>query len=232
MLKFFLITPVLLAGADPASIVCRLQQGNQAHAAGRQSVADVTPRRRAALVAAQHPHTVVLTCADSRVPPEYIFNEGLGALFVVRVAGGVADPVTVGSIEYGLEHLHAPLLVVLGHTRCGAVKAAMETPAHGSPGANLESILSRIRPGIPKGAGHKDPWTAAVYGSVEQTMEDLFRISRIIPELNHGGEIGVIGAVYDIETGKAVFSGMLPRAPHQPLVEWKTPTVCYVRATS
>src|SRR5690349_17590945 len=89
------------AKRGPRDVLWRLRQGNIAYVAGRQSVAQVTPARRVSLVAAQRPHAVVLTCADSRVPPEYIFNEGLGALFVVRVAGAVADPVTVGSVEYG-----------------------------------------------------------------------------------------------------------------------------------
>lgn len=208
------------AGAkrSPRDILWRLRQGNIAYVAGRQSVAQVTPARRRSLVAAQHPLAVVLTCADSRVPPEYIFNEGLGSLFVVRVAGAVADPVTVGSVEYGVEHLHAPLVVVMGHTRCGAVKAALDTPAPSGapagPGANIESILSLIRPGIPKGT-HDDPWAAAVYGGVEQTIADLFRISKIVPEKNASAEIGVIGAVYEIETGKVKFSEMFKKEEGQ-----------------
>jgi carbonic anhydrase len=221
------------AGAkrSPREILWRLRRGNLAYVAGKQSVAQVTPSRRAALVAAQHPHAVILTCADSRVPPEYIFDEGLGALFVIRVAGGVADPVTVGSVEYGVEHLKAPLIVVMGHTRCGAVKAAIDTPAPTGvptgPGVNIESILSLIRPGIPKGAPHADPWTTAVYGGVEQTMADLLRVSKIIPEMSKAGEVGVIGAVYEIETGKVAFSEMLTadKVEHASetarLVEWR-----------
>jgi len=222
------------AGAKrgPRDILWRLRQGNIAYVAGKRGAAQVTPARRASLVAGQHPHAVVLTCADSRVPPEYIFNEGLGSLFVVRVAGGVADPVTVGSVEYGVEHLHAPLIVVMGHTRCGAVKAAIDTPAPAGvpagPGANIESILSLIRPGIARGANHGDPWTAAVYGGVEQAISDLFRISRIVPEMSESEEIGVIGAVYEIETGKVKFSEMYTKdkvrhaSETARALEWKT----------
>ena len=211
----------------PRDILWRLRQGNQAYAAGRQNVSQVTPARRNALVAGQHPHAVVLTCADSRVPPEYIFNEGLGALFVVRVAGAVADPASVGSVEYGVEHLHVPLVVVMGHTRCGAVKAALDTPAPAvppsGPEANLESILALIRPGIPKGVKRPDAWSSAVYGGVTQTVQDLFRVSRIVPEMAKAGEIGVVGAVYELESGKVVFSEM-PAAGESvapPTVEWK-----------
>ena len=193
----------------PREVLLRLRQGNLSYVAGRQDVSQVTAARRAALAAAQQPHAVVLTCSDSRVPPEYIFNEGLGALFVIRVAGAVADPVTVGSVEYGVEHLHAPLIVVMGHTRCGAVKAAIETPAPAGPGANLESILSLIRPGLNKAATHGDAWTTGVYGSVEQTVEDLMRNSKVVPGMGRAGEIGVVGAVYDIESGKVSFSEML-----------------------
>ena len=151
---------------------------------------------------------------------------------MIRVAGAVADPETVGSVEYGVEHLHAPLIVVMGHTRCGAVKAAIETPAPAGtpegPGTNLESILSLIRPGLQKGATHNDTWTTAVYGGVEQTVENLFRTSKIVPEMGKAGKIGVIGAVYDIETGKVSFSEMLKRdnmehaRENARWVEWKT----------
>ena len=147
---------------------------------------------------------------------------------------------TVGSLEYGVEHLHAPLIVVMGHTRCGAVKAAIDTPAPtgspAGPGVNVESILSLIRPGLSKGETHNDPWTAAIYGGVEQTVEDLFRISRIIPEMSKAGEIGVVGAVYEIESGKVTFSKMLKpgNGEHDNqgvrLVDWKTaPTVASTR---
>jgi carbonic anhydrase len=222
-------------------VLWRLRQGNNAHVKGKQSVAQVTPARRASLVAAQQPHAVILTCADSRVPPEYIFNEGLGALFVIRVAGGVADPATVGSVEYAVEHLHSPLVVVMGHTHCGAVKAAMETPAPAippkGPGSSLENILALIRPGIPKLPSKGDAWTSAVYGSVEETVKDLFRASTIVPEMNKAGEIGVIGAVYELETGKVVFSDMIApgmtesagEAAHP--VVWKTaPQVASARS--
>jgi carbonic anhydrase len=183
------------------------------------------------VIAGQHPHTVVLTCADSRVPPEHIFNEGIGSLFVVRVAGVVADPVVVGSVEYGVEHLHAPLVVVMGHTRCGAVKAALDAPLPpppGGPGINIESILSMIRPGIPKGDAHGDLWTNAVYGSVEQSVDDLLARSKILPEAGKAGHVGLVGAVYELESGRVVFSDMVPwegaeSATHGPLVHWAKP---------
>jgi carbonic anhydrase len=213
------LSPVFASEAEhgqkklgPRDVLWRLRQGNQAYAAGRLKVGAATPARRNALVAGQHPHAVILTCADSRVPPEYIFQEGLGNLFVVRVAGVVADPVVVGSVEYAAEHLHTPLIVVMGHTKCGAVKAAIETPAPktpGGPGANIESILALLRPGLPKGVPQSDPWRTAVYGGVEQSVNDLHRLSKLIPEMEKEGHVGVVGAVYELESGKVVFSDVV-----------------------
>lgn len=198
----------------PRDVLWRLRQGNQAYVAGRVKSGVASPARRASLVSAQHPHAVVLTCADSRVPPEYIFEEGLGSLFVVRVAGLVADPVVVGSVEYAAEHLHTPLIVVMGHTRCGAVKAALETPAPPAkvqgPGANIEAILALLRPGIPKGEPQGDPWRTAVFGGVEQSVEDMMKLSALLPEMEKAGHVGVVGAVYELESGKVIFSDMLP----------------------
>jgi carbonic anhydrase len=198
----------------PREALWRLRQGNQAYVAGRGGAA-VPPARRSALVAGQHPYAVVMTCADSRVPPEYIFHEGLGNLFVVRVAGVVADAVVTGSVEYAVEHLHTPLVVVMGHTRCGAVKAAMESraPAAGAPPgpeANLEAILSLLRPGFHRSDPQSDPWRTAVFGGVEQSIADLLRLSRILPEMEKAGHVGIVGAVYELETGKVAFSDMLP----------------------
>jgi carbonic anhydrase len=219
----------------PKDVLWRLRQRNKSFVAGHLSSEGSTPAKRTALVAGQHPHAVILTCADSRVPPEVIFNEGLGRLFVVRVAGVVADPVVVASVEYAAEHLHAPLIVVMGHTRCGAVKAAIDTPSPvpaDSPEANIESILERLRPGIPKLDAAADIWKAAVYGGVERSVEDLLHTSKMLPEMGKAGHIGVVGAVYELETGRVVFSNMVsfegPEAVthNGNLLEWQqTPQV-------
>ncbi len=102
---------------------------------------------RPELAEGQHPYAIVLACADSRVAPELIFDESLGKLFVVRVAGNVADPVVLGSIEYAVEHLHANLLMVLGHENCGAVKA---TIGGGAFPPNIEALIKRITPAVDK----------------------------------------------------------------------------------
>ncbi len=101
-------------------------------------------RRRALLAKGQHPHAVILSCADSRVAPELLFDQGLGDLFVLRVAGNISDPFVLGSIEYAVEHLHAPLIVVLGHESCGAVAAALTKVDF--PG-NLGTLIKEVHVG-------------------------------------------------------------------------------------
>jgi len=214
---------------SPRDVLWHLRKGNQAFVAGRLTPAKAAPARRAAVVAGQQPYAVVVTCADSRVPPEHIFNEGIGDLFVVRVAGVVADPVVVGSMEYAAEHLHTPLIVVLGHTRCGAVKAAMESKAREhaeGPGANIEDILARLRPGLAKSDPRGDPWTTAVYGGLEQSVADILKLSKILPEMAHEGHLGLIAGVYELETGKVVFSEMVAAGGHEAAgrhVHWTAP---------
>ena len=121
------------------------------------------------------------------------------------MAGAVSEPATLGSLEYAAEHLHVPLLIVMGHTSCGAVKAAMDskTPAQ-SP--NLESILSAIRPALPYAYQDRDSWSSAVYASVEQTVSDVLRNSALLDRMTRAGLVTIAGAVYDIQNGRVHFS--------------------------
>src|SRR2546421_4904043 len=114
------------APPTPAAALKLLKQGNERFTQGKLAARDIGASRRAALAKGQHPFAVVLTCADSRVAPELVFDQGLGDIFVLRVAGNIADRSVIGSIEYAVEHLHTPLIVVLGHESCGAVQAALE----------------------------------------------------------------------------------------------------------
>ena len=102
--------------------------------------------KRKELTKGQKPFAIVITCSDSRVPPELLFDQGLGDIFVVRVAGNVVDPIALGSIEYGAEHLNSPLLFILGHTKCGAVGATLE--AKGKPEGNIGAIVKKIQPAV------------------------------------------------------------------------------------
>jgi len=110
----------------------KLMDGNQHFVSGQPAQKDIGAVRRAELVKGQSPSAVVLSCSDSRVPPELLFDQGLGDIFVIRVAGNVADPVALGSIEYAVEHIHVPLIIVMGHDRCGAVTATIATFAPGA----------------------------------------------------------------------------------------------------
>ena len=204
-----------VAGAqapDPRQALERLRAGNLRYVAGEFDASRFNAAARAAVAGGQHPFATVLTCADSRVPPEAIFSQGLGDLFVVRVAGAVPDQAVLGSIEYAAEHLNVPLVVVMGHLACGAVKSAMESatphtpdPAH----ANPERILSAIRPSLtnlPAAAENpKDRWEKAVYASVSRNLEDALRLSPVLKEFSLSGKVLVVGAVYNLETGKVDF---------------------------
>ena len=134
------------AAPGPADSLARLKAGNARFVSDPQEALPIDAARRAALVQGQAPFATVLSCSDSRVPPEVVFHTGLGDLFVVRAAGEVTDRSILASMEYAAEHLHVPLIVVMGHEMCGAVKAAIETPAGKSLGPNLDYMLKAIRP--------------------------------------------------------------------------------------
>jgi carbonic anhydrase len=129
----------------PDQALARLMDGNKRYSQSKEQHPDETLARRRELENAQHPFAVILSCADSRVPPELIFDQGLGDLFVIRVAGNIAADDDLGSIEYAVEHLHTKLIVVLGHEKCGAVSAAVE--GANAPG-HLNSLLSAIQPSV------------------------------------------------------------------------------------
>ena len=148
------------------------------------------------------PFAVIVTCSDSRVPPELIFDQALGDIFVVRVAGNVIDPVTLGSVEYAAEHLHAPLVVVMGHTECGAVSAAVEG---GEAPGDIAAIVRRIEPAVALakagGATGADLAAKSVLLNVELQTKAVEH-SKILEELVHEGKLGIVGAEYDIRSGE------------------------------
>jgi carbonic anhydrase len=161
-------------------------------------------KRRAELTKSQHPFAIIVSCSDSRVPPEIVFDQGLGDLFVLRVAGNVINDESVGSIEYAVDHLAVRLIVVLGHQRCGAVKAAKETVAAKAkaPG-HIESLVKAIRPAV----------EATVNGNLEATMEAnvknvvqaLRSSAPILKTKVDSGEVQVIGGYYSLDTGAVTF---------------------------
>ena len=161
-------------------------------------------KRRAELTKSQHPFATIVSCSDSRVPPELVFDEGLGDLFVVRVAGNVIDDHALGSIEYSVDHLAVRLIVVLGHQRCGAVKAAKEIiAAKGEAPSHIESLVKAIRPAVDATVnGNLEATTEANVKNVAQALRSSTPILK--PKVD-SGEVRVIGANYSLDTGTVSF---------------------------
>jgi len=193
-----------------ADALQRLREGNLRFVNAECSHLDsLNEARRAELVDGQNPFAVILACSDSRVPVELIFDQGLGDLFVIRVVGNIVAPSQVGSIEYAASRLGTRLVVVLGHSNCGAVDATLTELAteqsHRSP--NLRSIVDRIRPAVEPLLGAPEGLTLpkAVLANVRHSVEHLRHGSEILENLIDDGELTVIGAKYWIETGEVRF---------------------------
>ena len=191
----------------------RLKEGNRRFVAGRRRSGAVSPNRRMRLTDGQNPFAAILGCSDSRVPAELVFDQGLGDLFVVRVAGNVAAPSQVGSVEFAADKFGIELVVVLGHTRCGAVEATLEELDHpaGNPSANLGAILNRIRPAVRSlpdmapDADHDTLARQAVRANVRAQVAVLTRGSEMLGRLVETGRLTVVGAEYDLATGEVEF---------------------------
>jgi carbonic anhydrase len=207
------------AAPTAADALARLKTGNATFVANPEAALPLDRARRSALVDGQAPFAAVLSCADSRVPPEIVFHTGLGDLFVVRSAGHVTDRSVLASLEYAAEHLRVPLVVVMGHESCGAVKAATETPASTSHGPNLDYMLKAIRPATSATtASDGSPrLRAAILRHVEDTINDVVDGSAALRHLGETGTITFVGAYYELSSGRAYFSepAMLP--PSAPL---------------
>jgi carbonic anhydrase len=187
--------------ADAA--VARLTAGNRRFASGAPTHPSQSSARRVETAQGQHPFAVILTCADSRVSPEILFDQGIGDLFVVRNAGNLLDDHILGSIEYAVEHLHTPLVVVLGHTQCGAVSAAV---AGGEAPGHIKSILASLAPAV--GLARKkpgDPVDNAVRIGAKLTAANLAQNEPILGELVKHGRIKVLAARYDLASGQVEF---------------------------
>jgi carbonic anhydrase len=182
-----------------------LKDGNARFVAGKARHPDQGLARVKELAAGQTPFAAVLGCADSRVPPELLFDQGFGDLFVVRVAGNVADPVDIGSVEYAAEHLGVPAIVILGHHGCGAVKATADAVAKGQKvEGNLGAIVAEIAPAVDQ-AGHvaarEGLVNDAVHANARRTAAALVERSPLIRELVEHGRLKIVPAVYDLDTG-------------------------------
>ena len=181
-----------------------LMQGNKRFIAGQHTLGKLIAAR-AELAGGQQPHVIILGCADSRVPPELLFDKNLGELFVVRAAGNVADSVALGSIEYAVTELHAGVLVVLGHENCGAVAAAVS--GEKMPSKNLASIVSKIAPAF--AAADSCPLggklnSSCIQLNVRQSAKDVLLNSPLLKAAVKEGKLTLIRAVYKLDTGEVV----------------------------
>ncbi|MFZ0928376.1 MAG: carbonic anhydrase [Syntrophobacteraceae bacterium] len=183
-----------------------LLDGNQRYRANQTTIRETsTPSIREALATGQKPFAIILSCSDSRVPPEIIFDKGLGEIFVVRVAGNIPDPIVLGSIEYAAEHFNCPLIMVLGHKRCGAVMAAVE--AQGHPHGNIGAIIKTITPAViqarkdARGAGESDLVESAIDNNIKLVAKSLTTQSHAIRSLVDAGRLKIVKAKYDLDDG-------------------------------
>ena len=179
----------------------RLQAGNDRFVADKLDGKLQDSSRRSELTGGQQPHTIVLSCADSRVVPEFAFDSGLGELFVVRVAGNIANSSSMASIEYAVAHVGSKVIIVLGHQSCGAVTAAM---AGGDNGANLNHLLGHIQPAVDS-CGPDADVNEVVKKNALHTALDLVANSTIIGDAASAGKVKIVPAYYNLDTGKVDF---------------------------
>ncbi|MET8331570.1 carbonic anhydrase [Streptomyces sp. NPDC005181] len=190
--------------ATPAAAFARLMDGNKRWVSGDLEHPDRDPDRRELVAQAQEPFGSILSCIDSRVPPELLFDTGLGDLYVMRTGGEAVGPVVTGSVEYGPMTSGTPLIVVLGHQRCGAIEAAYKSIRDGKPlPGNLEAIAKALRPAYEQAAreGGTDPVETMARAQVELTAADLRSNEDLAPLVGRGA-LAVVGAYYSLDTGK------------------------------
>ena len=187
--------PAASVSADTA--LAKLKEGNLRFATSEVSQSKPTAARRAETAQAQHPFAIIVACADSRSAPELVFDQNLGDLFVIRTAGNLVDDHALGSIEYAVAHLGARLIVVLGHARCGAVKAALESDH--APG-HIESLVRDIQPAVKAAKGKPgDPLSATVAENARQVAAQI-KAKAALGDL--AKEVRILFAIYDLDTGK------------------------------
>jgi carbonic anhydrase len=183
---------------DAEDALKKLKEGNARFISGKPSAKNL-PSQRQALVSGQKPYAIILTCSDSRVAPEHIFDAGLGEIFVIRNAGNISEPIALGSIEYAAEHLGSLLLLVMGHESCGAVKAACSSDS--APG-NIGAIVRDMQEAVKTGG--KDP-SKVVPENVKIVLRKIREKSGILSNLEKEGKLKIVGAVYSLASGEVSY---------------------------
>ncbi len=186
----------------PEQALRRLLAGNWRYVANKPTLNE-SSSRRIEVATDQKPFAMIFSCVDSRVPPELLFDQGLGNLFVIRTAGQVLDRAVLGSLEFGVAELHIPLLVVLGHEHCGAVKAAMEVLArYGDAEADIDFLVKALAPAVEAGKSTGgDAWDGAVRAQIALVVEKL-KHSPVLESAVEAGRLKIVGMWYNLETGR------------------------------
>jgi carbonic anhydrase len=201
------------APAPGESPLERLKSGNLHFAEDKPVHPHQSAARRAELLGAQKPFATVLSCSDSRVPAELAFDQGLGDIFVVRVAGNVADTDELGTVEYGVDHLETPVLVVLGHTKCGAVTAVVKhAEVHGHIPELVDNIKPAVDAALAKAPGAKEDELVplAIRENVFVSMADIITKSHLVRERLKAGKVEIVGGIYHLDDGKVDWLGHHP----------------------
>ena len=196
---------------SPGDALGKLKAGNDRFVQNVSVPVSLSPMTRSALVKGQTPFAMVLSCADSRLPPEYIFNAGLGDLFVIRAAGEVVDRSIMASLEYGAHELHIPLLVVLGHESCGAVQAVVDGTS--AEGTNLDYMMQAIKAGTGRTPKERLDIRTAILGNVEQSINDALAGSAILRQAVQTVALQVVGGYYELGSGRVLFSSPIATLP-------------------
>jgi len=189
---------------SPTEAISKLKEGNGRYTGGSLRHPGQTAERRTELANTQHPFATIISCSDSRVPPEIVFDQGLGDLFIVRVAGNVINDEGLGSVEYSVDHLGTRLILVLGHQSCGAVKAARETiAAKGKAPGHIQSLVTAIKPAVE--ATGKDDLETTIKANVKNVVQVLRSSTPILKAEVDSGKIQVVGGYYSLDTGAVTF---------------------------
>lgn len=207
----FLLASSTERGVPAVEALKKLKEGNQRFLDERVIRPNQTFDRVMKISAGQHPFVSILSCSDSRVPPEMLFDQGFGDLFVVRVAGNVADTDEIGTLEYGTGHLGTELIVVLGHSKCGAVTAVAKGA---SVGGLIPALVDNVIPAVKKAKEEGVKEEGLIDRSIElnafQGIEDILMRSKEIRHLVHTDRVTIVAAVYDITTGRVKWMGEHP----------------------
>jgi carbonic anhydrase len=188
----------------PAEAISKLKEGNGRYTTGNLQHPGQTAERRTELAKTQHPFATIISCSDSRVPPEIVFDQGLGDLFIVRVAGNVINDEGLGSVEYSVDHLGTRLILVLGHQSCGAVDAAKQTiAAKGKAPGHIQSLVTAIKPAVEATA--KDDLDTTIKANVKNVVQALRSSTPILKAEVDSGKIQVVGGYYSLDTGAVTF---------------------------